>query len=479
MILNRAKVNDMNTLVKNGKIYTAGDNYSGDIYIEDGIISDIGTDIRRDADNYIDAKGMVVIPGGIDVHTHFNLHAGDFTANDDFYTGTIAAACGGTTSIVDHMGFGPRGCSLMHQVEQYHKYADGNAVIDYGFHGVVQHVDDEILDEMNYVISTQGIPSFKIYLTYDYRIRDADAFKVMKRLKELGGITAVHSENDSMINLLRVQFIRERRTAPIDHAKSRPEECEEEAVCRMIDIARLAGDAPLYIVHLSTEGGLNHIIRARSKGSKVYAETCPQYLLLDEEKYNEPDCGGLKYIMSPPLRKKTNTESLWKGLHDGYIQVVATDHCPFSFNKDKQAGRDDFTKCPNGAPGVEERIPLLFSEGVMKGKIGINRFVEVCCTNPAKLFGMYPKKGTIAPGSDGDIVIIDPEREVTLTQNMLHSNADYTAYEGFRLKGYPVLTISRGEIVAKDGEFTGQKGRGKYIKRNSNKGGGMVNAKGL
>lgn len=455
----------MNTLIKNAMIITACDIYNGDIYIRNGRIEKIGKGIKEDCDNFIDASGKIVIPGGVDVHTHFNLNAGNFTANDDFYTGTIAAACGGTTTIVDHMGFGPKGCGLKHQVDVYHGYAKDNAVIDYGFHGVIQHVDDSILNELEYIVDTEGIPSFKIYLTYDFKVNDSDAYKVMKRLKELHGIIAVHAENDGMVNFFRSQFVMEGKLSPIYHALSRPEECEAEAVSRMIHISSLAKDAPLYIVHLSTEMGLKSIMEARNSGKNVFAETCPQYLLLDEDRYNEKDYGGLKYIMSPPLRKRRNLEALWNGLKIGHIQVVATDHCPFSFGNDKQAGRYDFTKCPNGAPGVEERIPLMFSEGVMKGRIGINKFVEVCCTNPARIFGMYPKKGTIAPGSDGDIVIIDPEREITLSQNMLHSNVDYTAYEGFKLKGYPVLTLSRGEIIAKDGEFTGQKGRGMYIKR--------------
>lgn len=455
----------MNTLIKNGRIYTSSDSFEADIYIEDGKIAEIGTGLKKDCDSLIDAGGKIVIPGGIDVHTHFNLHAGNFTANDDFYTGTVAAACGGTTTIVDHMGFGPKGCGLRHQMDVYHGYADGNAVVDYGFHGVIQHVDDGILGEMKEMIEQDGIPSFKIYLTYDFKVSDPDAFRVLKRLKELGGMTTVHAENDGMVNYFRSLFVNMGKTSPIYHALSRPDECEGEAVSRMIYMAALAGDAPLYIVHLSTEMGLSHIVNARTEGQNVFAEVCPQYLLLDEERYDEPFSGGLKYIMSPPLRKKHNQEALWRGLGQGYIQVVATDHCPFSFKEDKQYGKDDFTKCPNGAPGVEERLPLMFSEGVMKNRININKFVEVCCTNPAKIFGLYPEKGTIVPGSDGDLVIIDPDREVTLTHDMLHANVDYSAYEGFKLKGYPVMTLSRGEVISRNGEFLGQKGRGRFIKR--------------
>jgi dihydropyrimidinase len=455
----------MSTLIRDGTIATASDVFRGDILIEEGKIKKIGTAISGAYDTVIDASGKLVIPGGVDVHTHFNLHTGSTIASDDFYTGTVAAACGGTTTIVDHMGFGPAGCKLTHQLKVYHGYAAGNAVIDYGFHGVVQHVDEEVIDNLSNMVKDEGIPSFKIYMTYDYKTGDEAALRFMEKLKELGGITAVHAENDGIINLLRKKFICEGKTSPIYHALSRPEFCEEEAVNRIAGIAALAGNAPLYIVHLTSSGGLSCIKAARDRGQRLYAETCPQYLLLDESKYIGEEGEGLKYIMSPPLRRSENCRALWKGLADGTIQVVATDHCPFFFNKDKQLGKEDFTKCPNGAPGVEERIPLMFSEGVMKGRISINKLVEACCTNPAKIFGLYPKKGTIAPGSDGDITIIDPEKKVTLSHNMMHSNVDYTAYEGFKLKGYPIMTISRGEVIVKDNEFTAVKGRGQFIKR--------------
>lgn len=455
----------MSLLIKNGTIATASDTYKADIYIENGVIRYIGENIEEDADEVVDAKGKYVIPGGVDVHTHFNLDVGIAVANDDFYTGTIAAACGGTTTIVDHMGFGPKGCDLKHQVDLYHKYADGNSVIDYSFHGVIQHIDKNILEEMKRIFEDEGITSFKAYLTYDYKIDDEDMVKLFKRLKELEGITTVHCENHGSIKYLREKFASEGLKTPVYHCLSRPEEAEGEAVNRMINIAKIADDAPLYVVHLSTKLGLDYIKIAREKGQKVYAETCPQYLILDKNKYELPNNEGLKYIMSPPLREKNNCNELWKGINDGYIQTIATDHCPFSFNKEKQMGKDDFTKCPNGAPGVEERIPLIFSEGVMKKKISINKFVEVCCTNPAKVFGLYPKKGSIQIGADGDIVIIDPNKEVVLTRKNLHSNVDYTAYEGIKVQGYPIMTISCGKIIVKEGEFLGHKGSGNFIKR--------------
>lgn len=455
----------MSLLIKNGTIVTASDIYKGDIFIENEIIKEIGLNIIRVVDEVIDADGKYVIPGGVDIHTHFNLHVGNTIANDDFYTGTIAAACGGTTTIVDHMGFGPVGCNLKHQINVYHKYADENAVVDYGFHGVIQHVDSEIINEMKEIIDDYGIQSFKGYLTYDYKIDDDKMIRVFERLKELGGIATIHCENHGSIQYLRKKFIDKGLKSPKYHYLSRPVESEAEAVNRMIKLAKMVNYEGLYVVHLSTKDGLEYIKNARECGQNVYAETCPQYLLLDESKYELENNEGLKYIMSPPLRSTENCEALWKGIKDGYIETIATDHCPFSFNRDKQLGKEDFTKCPNGVPGVEERIPLIFSEGVMKNRISINKFVEVCCTNPAKIFGLYPKKGTIAVGSDADITIIDPNKEVVLTTDKLHSNVDYTDYEGFNLKGYPIFTILRGKVISKDGEFVGDKGYGKYIKR--------------
>ena len=455
----------MKTLIKGGRIATASDLFYGDILVVDGVIKEIGCDIRGSFDHIIDAADKLLIPGGIDVHTHFNLHTGSAVARDDFYSGTVAAACGGTTCIVDHMGFGPSNCNLNHQLNVYHEYAKGNAVIDYSFHGVIQHVNPDILAELGDMVLKEGISSFKIYMTYDYRISEADIMKVMARLKVVGGLLTIHAENHEIIEYLKHKFIDNGCKAPIYHALSRPDYSEGNAVNGVISLASAVGNVPLYIVHLTSELGLQHIIRARASKQTVYAETCPQYLLLNEERYMLDIDEGLKYVLSPPLRRRENNEAMWRGIREGHIQVVATDHCPFNIATDKQKGREDFSKCPNGLPGVEERLPLMFSEGVMKGHISINKMVEVCCTNPAKLFGMYPKKGTLMPGSDGDIVIIDPNKEVTLTKGFLHSNVDYTAYEGFKLKGYPIMTLSRGEVIAKDNEFVGERGRGEFIKR--------------
>ena len=449
-------------LIKNGLIATETGPLNADIRISGELIEEIAPSLTpRENEEVIDASGKIVIPGGVDVHTHMDLDLGQFKASDDFYTGTVAAAFGGTTSIVDHMAFGPKGCSIGHQVEVYHGLAGDKAVIDYCYHGVMDHVDDAILDELK-TLADEGIPTHKFYLTYGGMITDTEVLKLMERAAELGVMLCVHAENDGSIAHFREKYLKMGKTAPIFHARSRPPESEAEAVDRVLWLAQMAGDAPLYIVHLSTALGLESVRNARRRGQKnIFVETCPQYLFLDETKYLEED--GLKYIMSPPLRSSEDCEALWEGILSGEIVTVGTDHCPFFYSKEKQMGKDDFTKAPGGAPGVETRIPLMFSE-VQSGRITLEKFVSTCCAEPARLFGMYPKKGVIAVGSDADIVLIDPNLKQTITFDMLHENTDYTPYEGFEVTGYPVMTISRGEVIVRDGKFTGQKGRGKFLK---------------
>ena len=452
-------------LIKNGIVVTASDIFKADVRVQEGRITEIGESLDRVSSQVVDATGLYVMPGGIDVHTHFDLDVGIARATDDFYTGTVAAACGGTTSIVDHIAFGPKGCSLRHQVDVYHELARDKAVIDYGFHGVIQRVDEYILCEMEDLIR-EGITSYKFYMTYDYKLGDSDVYALMERAKHLGVLLAVHAENDGIINYLRHKFVSEGKTSPQYHPLSRPDFCESESLERVAQMAKNLGNVPLYIVHLSSALGMRAAERARREGEEfLYLETCPQYLLLDDSRYLEENNQGLKYIMSPPLRSKGNGDVLWKGLADRTIQTVGTDHCPFFFESDKQLGAHDFTRCPNGAPGVETRMPLLFSEGVNKGRISLNRFVEITATNPAKLFGLYPKKGTIAIGCDADLVLFDPLKKVSLTKDILHEHVDYTPYEGFELKGYPVMTIARGEIIVRNNTFVGKKGRGQFIKR--------------
>lgn len=456
----------MKVFVKNGTIVSSGERYQGDICIEDGVVLQIGMNLEPgpgEEAQVIDASGKYVLPGGVDVHTHMDLLAGASRAVDDFYDGTVAAACGGTTSIVDHMAFGPAGCPLHHQLNEYHGLADHKAVIDYGFHGTCQHVNGEILDELEDMMK-DGVPSVKVYLTYDFKIDDDGVLQVLKKMKELGGVTAFHCENHAVVQFLRGKLVAEGNTAPVYHAKSRPNLAEAEAVRRVLYLAKLAGDAPVYIVHLSCKESLEAVREAREEGQKnIFVETCTQYLVLTENRYLDED--GLKYIMSPPLRTKEDCEALWKGIANGEIQVVATDHCPFNYGKEKQLGKDDFTKCPNGAPGVEERMSLLFSEGVVTGRITLEKMVDVACTKPSRIYGLYPKKGCLQPGADGDLIILNPDREWVLTHDRMHGAADYTAYEGMRMKGAIELVMQRGAVIVKDNQFLGKQGDGRFIFR--------------
>ena len=315
-------------------------------------------------------------------------------------------------------------------------------------------------------MTEEGISSFKAYLTYDHKLSDDAILQVLETLKAVGGIMPVHCENDAVIRYKREKFLAEGHTEARYHPLSRPGYCEEEAVDRMITLSETVDGGPLYIVHVSAGESVERIRAAKKKGDFVYGETCPQYLVLDDH-YYEDDDEGLKYILSPPLRKKQDQEKIWEGLRDGTLSVVATDHCSFDFHGDKQKGKVDFTKCPNGAPGVETRIPILFSEGVSAGRLDLQTFVQVISTNPARLFGMYPQKGVIAPGSDADLVFIDPEMEVTITHDILHENVDHTPYEGFKVKGWPVQTMIRGQVVVKDGELQVQPGFGRFIRRKS------------
>jgi len=454
------------TVIKNGTIVSPEAAYKADLLIEDGKIACIGNGLSVEGAEVIDASGKLVLPGAVDVHTHFDLQSGDVRVVEDFYTGTVAAACGGTTTIVDHPAFGPEGCPLRHQIDEYHRLAAGKSVIDYGFHSVVQHVDDAVLRDMEALAVEEGITSFKVYMTYACKLNDAELLRILRRAKELGVIVAVHAENHDVIEHMRRQFVREGKTAPIYHAKSRPDDCEAEAVDRIIRLAHLAGGTMLYIVHLSSAKGLQVVKHARENGHRnVIAETCPQYLTLTEDQYLGENGEGLKYILSPPLRRRNDCEALWAGLADGLIQVIATDHCPFHFHREKQLGKDNFTLCPNGIPGAEERLRVVFSEGVMKGRISIRQFVALMCTNPAKIFGLFPQKGILLPGSDADVVILNPQETEILSKSNLHGAVDYSAYEGMEIQGKIELVMQRGAVLAKNNEFVGEKGQGRFLKR--------------
>ena len=457
----------MSIIIRGGTIVTEEGMIEGDILIENGKILKIlkKEDPSVEADEGIDAVGKYVLPGAVDIHTHMDLDVGIARVIDDFYTGTVAAACGGTTTIVDHMAFGPKGCSPWHQVKEYHRLADGNAAVDYGFHGVLQHVNDEVLDDMAQIAREEGISSFKVYLTYDYRLDDLDLMKVLERAAQEHILIAAHCENHGIVTYWRERFVKEGKTAAKWHPVSRPAEAEAEAVSRLMYLARAAGEAPVYVVHLSTRKGLEEIRKAKAAGQQhIGAETCPQYLLLDEKLYDDPQ-EGLKAIMAPPLRRQEDRDALWQALAEDELDTVATDHCPFTFAEQKQQGAKDFTKCPSGAPGVEERLSLLYSEGVAKGRITLPQLVRYACANPARVAGLYPRKGVIEAGADADLVILDPDREWTMSTKLMHGNADYTCYEGMKIKGAVERVLLRGETIVRNGRFTGKRGGGQYLRR--------------
>lgn len=453
----------MKVLIKNGIIVNSNESFKSDILIENEIIQKIGNLENQEADEVIDATNLYVMPGAIDAHTHMALKQSEqFTSVDDFYTGSIAAACGGTTSIIDHIGFGPKGCNLHHSINHYREIAK-SSVIDYSFHGVIQHIDDEIIDEMESIVNNEGIISFKAYSTYGFPTSDESFYRILKSMKKTGGVLTVHCENHEITNYLQKDFISCGKTAPIYHALSRPNRAESETVGRLIQISELADDSNLYIVHTSAKESLELIELARKKGLKnLKVETCPQYLLLTDECYERED--GLKYIMAPPLRKKADNEALWKAVGNGQVDVIATDHCPFNLEQ-KMQGKDNFTKAPGGAAGVEERVRLIFTNGVSKGKMSINQFVQLLCENPAKIFGIYPKKGAIIPNADADIIILNPNKEDILTKSKLHSACDYTPYENFKVSCSIDYVLSRGKLIVKDNEFIGEKGYGKFMHR--------------
>ena len=447
-------------IIKNGTIITASDIYQADIGIKDGKVVEISTAIGDDAAKVIDAKNKYVIPGGIDAHTHLDMPFGGTFSSDDFQTGSKAAAIGGTTAVID-FSVQPGGGTLADALRIWKEKAE-KACIDYGFHIAITNCDDNAIKEIPEMME-EGVTSFKVYMVYDgMRVDDEALMKILEKSAECHALVGVHCENYYVIKHLTEELLAAGKVEPKYHAVSRPAKCEGEAANRAIKLAEMT-NAPLMIVHNTCEESISRIKEARDKGIKVMAETCPQYLLLSEDNYEEPDFGGSKYVMSPPLRDKKNWDYIWKQIKDGVISTVATDHCPF-FLEQKRLGIDNFAKIPNGAPGIEARIPLMFTYGPKHG-LSLQKVVEVTSTNPAKIYGMYPQKGTIAVGSDADIVIFDPEKKVTITKSMMHENVDYTSYEGFELEGYPVMTLSRGDIIAENGEYVGEEKRGKYIKR--------------
>ncbi len=453
-------------LIKGGRIVTAVDDYPGDVLIEGETIRAIfaaGTAPALDA-RVLDATGKLVIPGGIDAHTHLDMPFGGTTSADDFESGTIAAAHGGTTSIVD-FAIQYKGQALREARDAWMKKAEGKAAIDYGFHMIITDLPDAVEKEMD-VLVKEGVTSFKLFMAYRgvLMLDDGSIFRALLKTGENGGTICMHAENGDVIDVLVRRALAEGHTAPKWHALTRPPRAEAEATYRAICLAEMAG-VPLYVVHLSAAEALEKIAEARDRGLPAHAETCPQYLFLSYENYEEPGFEGAKYVMSPPLRAKGNEEALWRGLATNDLQTVSTDHCPFCMKGQKELGQGDFSKIPNGAPGIETRMSLLYDGGVVRNRISVNRFVELTSTSPAKIFGLFPKKGTIAPGSDADLVVFNPNRKLTLSAKTLHQRVDYTPYEGRVVQGAADTVISRGEVIVENGTFVGRAGRGSFLKR--------------
>jgi dihydropyrimidinase len=456
----------MRTLITNGTIVTADGSGPADLLIDGETIAAIGSDLTASGmtvDETIDAAGKYVIPGAIDVHTHMELPFGGTFAKDTYETGTRAAAFGGTTTIVD-FAVQTKGKSLREGLDAWHAKAEGNAVADYGFHMIMSDVNDDTLKEMDQLV-TEGIPDFKLFTAYPgvFYSDDGAIFRAMQQTARNGGLIMMHAENGMAIDVVAAQTVEAGTTDPIGHGLARKAVFEGEATNRVIRLAEAAG-VPVYIVHLSASDALAEVRAARDRGSKTFAETCPQYLFLSLD-----DLGngfeGAKFVCSPPLRPKETWDDLWTGLVKDDLQVVSTDHCPFDFHGQKELGRGDFRKVPNGLPGVEDRVDLLHDGGVGGGRISRERWVEVISTAPAKLFGMYPRKGAIAVGSDADLVVYDPERTRTISAATHHMAVDYSCYEGRSVQGASDIVLSRGAVIVRDGAFTGQKGHGRFVKR--------------
>ncbi|GAA5032668.1 dihydropyrimidinase [Actinopolymorpha pittospori] len=415
------------------------------------------------ADQVIDATGRYVIPGGVDVHTHLEMPFGGTFSSDTFETGTIAAAWGGTTTIID-FAVQPKGSSLLSALDKWHEKADGQAAVDYGFHLILSDVNDATLKEMDACVDA-GVNSFKMFMAYPgvFYATDGDILRAMSRARDIGAMVMMHAENGIAIDQLVTEALAEGRTDPVHHGVTRPTELEAEATHRAIALAKVTG-SPLYIVHLSASEALSAVTAARDAGQNVFAETCPQYLFLSLDDLDRPDFEGAKYVASPPLRPRSHQAELWRGLRTNDLSVVSTDHCPFCFKEQKELGRGDFSKIPNGMPGVEHRMDLLH-QGVVRGEISLPRWVEITSTTPARMFGLYPRKGTIGPGSDADIVIYDPQAVQTLSVQTHHMNVDYSAYEGLQVLGRVETVVSRGEVVLDRGSFLGRTGHGRFLAR--------------
>lgn len=456
----------MSLLIRGGRVVTATEDYLADIYVDNGVVAKIGPDLDLEATRVIDASNRYVLPGCVDPHTHMEMAFGGTVTCDDFTSGTVSAAFGGTTTIVDFCMQTP-GESLTSALDKYHeKIERAKPVVDVGFHIAVTDLRrGGRLDEL-VALANEGITSFKLFMAYKDAIMvdDETLFKTMRVASETGALVMVHAENGDVIDVLVKDALAHGRTEPVWHARTRPPEAEGEATNRAVQLARIAG-APLYVVHVSCREALAPIGVAQAAGWDVTAETCPQYLFVDESALEQPDFRGAKYVYTPPPRTKENQEHLWEALRTDILSVVSTDHCPFKWQGQKTIGLTDFSKIPNGAPGIENRLHMLHHFGVTEGRISLQRMVELLATNPARLFGLFPKKGTIAVGTDADIVVFDPAKEFTISAATHHSNVDYNLFEGQTVIGAPETVFVRGNAVVENGVLVAQPGLGVFVRR--------------
>jgi dihydropyrimidinase len=456
----------MSVLIKGGRIVTAADDYVGDVYVDNGTISLIGESLDQPADKVIDAAGKYVIPGAIDPHTHIEMFFGGTTTCDDFTSGTVSAAFGGTTTLIDFC-MQAAGTSFAQALENYHEKIDRcKPVIDVGFHiGVTDLREGGTLEDLA-KLPDEGVTSYKLFMAYKgaVMVDDETLFKTMETAAETGALVMVHAENGDAIDVIVKEAVAEGKKEPIWHARTRPMETEAEATNRAIQLAHVAG-SPLYVVHVSCRPSVEPIALAREKGWNAWGETCTQYLFVDETALDKPGFEGAKYIYTPPPRPKEHQEHLWKALTADVLSVVSTDHCPFNWPEQKGINGEEFQVVPNGGPGIENRLHMLHEFGVRTGRITLNRLVELTSTNVAKLFGLYPRKGTIAVGSDADVVVWDPEKELTISAESHHSNVNYNLFEGTKVTGAPEVVMVRGQVIVENDELVGKPGDGQFVKR--------------
>lgn len=455
----------MDTVIKNGTIVTESEVMHADLGIQAGKVVAIAEKIEN-GDHTIDASGKYVMPAGVEVHTHIEAPLFNMRTVDDWYDASIGAAFGGTATVVDYIMQGANQ-TLRDTIAEYTGRAKGKSIVDYSFSPIISRWTEETFAEIPGLIEDGTTSMFKAFLYYDWRVNDYDLARLLNIVKNSGGVVGIHCENAGTILYLIDKALREGKIEPRWHGPTRPVSSEVEAVTRVIYIAEELG-APVYIVHISAGPVINELVQAKSRGVKVYGEGMPHYLCLDDGDYLKPGYEAMKVVITPPLRPKDHQEVLWEGLRNGTLSVIGSDHCAFPF-KDKirlyEANGKLFHNIPHGAPGIETRMPVLFSEGVMKGRISLTRFVKAMATNPSKIAGLYPRKGTLAIGSDADVTIFDPEKELTLSVELLHGKTDYTPFEGLRLKGWPVLTMCRGEILVQDNEIKAKPGYGEILKR--------------